>query len=181
MGLLPETTQLLSRLPTHLATDLFASAKPVKLAADQVLFLADDPGDSSYRIEDGLLKVTMVSRSGTERILSFLGPGGIVGELAILDGLPRSASVVAVRDTASGRLSRAEFNAFAERHPELYKSLITLLTQRLREINVAVRAGSFLSLRGRVAFSLLELADHFGRNVGADRIVVQHKIGQSDI
>jgi CRP-like cAMP-binding protein len=181
MGLLPETSQLLSRLPTHLATDLFASAKPVKVAADQVLFLADDPGDSCYRIEDGLLKVTMVSRSGTERILSFLGPGGIVGELAILDGLPRSASVVAVRDTALRRLSRAEFNAFADRHPELYKSLITLLTQRLRETNVAVAAGSFLSLRGRVAFSLLELADHFGRNVGADRIVVQHKIGQSDL
>ena len=109
MGLVPETTQLLSRLPTHLATDLFASANPVKLAADQVLFLADDPGvtpsvpgaasrgDSCYRVEDGLLKVTMVSRSGTERILSFISRGGIVGELAILDGLPRSASVVAVR------------------------------------------------------------------------------------
>ena len=88
---------------------------------------------------------------------------------------------MAVRDTALGRLSRAEFNAFAERHPELYKSLITLLAQRLRETNVAVAAGSFLSLRGRVAFSLLELADHFGRNVGADRILVQHKIGQSDL
>jgi CRP-like cAMP-binding protein len=79
MGLVPETAQLLSRLPTHLATDLFASAKPVKLAADQILFLADDPGDSCYRVEDGLLKVTMVSRSGTERILSFISRGGIVG------------------------------------------------------------------------------------------------------
>jgi CRP/FNR family transcriptional regulator, cyclic AMP receptor protein len=51
MGLVPETAQLLSRLPTHLTTDLFASATPVKLAADQVLFLADDPGDSCYRVE----------------------------------------------------------------------------------------------------------------------------------
>ena len=70
---------------------------------------------------------------------------------------------------------------FAERHHELYKSLITLLTQRLRETNVAVAAGSVLSLRGRVALTLLELADHFGRDVGSDRIVVQHKIGQSDL
>jgi len=181
MGLVPETTQLLSRLPTHLATNLFASATPVKLAADQVLFLADDPGDSCYCVEDGLLKVTMVSRSGTERILSFISRGGIVGELAILDGLPRSASVVAVRDTVLSRLSRAEFDAFAEEHPELYKSLITLLTQRLRETNVAVAAGSFLSLRGRVARTLLELADHFGREVGSDRVIVRHKIGQSDL
>ena len=88
MGLVQETGQLLSRLPTHLATDLFASATRVKLAADRVLFLADDPGDSCYRVEDGLLKVTMVSRSGTERILSFISRGGIVGELAILDELP---------------------------------------------------------------------------------------------
>jgi CRP/FNR family transcriptional regulator, cyclic AMP receptor protein len=64
---------------------------------------------------------------------------------------------------------------------ELYKSLITLLTQRLRETNVAVAAASFLSLQGRVALTLLELADHFGRNVGSDRIVVQHKLGQSDL
>ena len=152
MGLVPETAQLLSRLPTHLANDLFASAARVKLTADQVLFLADDPGDCCYRVEDGLLKVTMVSRSGTERILSFISRGGIVGELAILDGLPRSASVVAVRDTVLSRLSRAEFDAFAEKHPELYKSLITLLTQRLRETNVAVAAGA--SCRCKVALPL---------------------------
>jgi CRP/FNR family transcriptional regulator, cyclic AMP receptor protein len=180
-GLVPESGQLLTRLPTHLATDLFACATRVKLAADHVLFLAGDPGDTCYRVEDGLLKVMIVSRSGIERILSFVSRSGIVGELAILDGLPRSASVVAVRDTVLSRLSRAEFDAFAAEHPELYKSLITLLTQRLRETNVAVAAGSFLSLRGRVALTLLELADHFGRNVGSDRIVVQHKIGQSDL
>ena len=181
MAFEPDSAQLLSRLPTHLTTDLFAGANPVKLAADQVLFVAGDPGDSCYRVERGLLKVTMVSRSGIERILTFIGRGGIVGELAIIDGLPRSASVVAVRDTALSRLTRAEFDAFAERHLELYKSLITLFTQRLRETNVAVAAGSFLSLRGRVALALLELADHFGRDVGSDRIVVEHKIGQSDL
>ena len=55
----------------------------------------------------------MVSRSGTERFLAFISRGGIVGELAILDELPRSASVVAVRDTVLSRLSRAEFDAYA--------------------------------------------------------------------
>ena len=69
MAFEPDSAQLLSRLPTHLTTDLFAGANPVKLAADQVLFLAGDPGDSCYRVELGLLKVTMVSRSGIERIL----------------------------------------------------------------------------------------------------------------
>jgi CRP/FNR family cyclic AMP-dependent transcriptional regulator len=75
MAFEPDSAQLLSRLPTHLTTDLFAGGNPVKLAADQVLFLAGDPGDSCYRVELGLLKVTMVSRSGIERILSFIGRG----------------------------------------------------------------------------------------------------------
>ena len=64
---------LLSGLPKRLATDLFVGAKPMRLAADEVLFLAGDPGDGCYRIEDGLLKVAMVSRTGSERILAFLG------------------------------------------------------------------------------------------------------------
>ena len=65
---------LLSASPGRLATDLFTGAKPIRLDADEVLFLAGDPGDGCYRIEDGLLKVTMVSCSGSESILAFLGP-----------------------------------------------------------------------------------------------------------
>src|ERR1700758_3337116 len=73
---------LLSALPEHLSASLFVSATPVKLGADEVLFLAGDSGDGCYRVEDGLLKVTMVSRGGSERILAFLGPGAIVGEMS---------------------------------------------------------------------------------------------------
>lgn len=185
MGSMPIQTRsgasLLSGLPENLSTDLFASAKPVKLAADGVLFIAGDPGDGCYRIEEGLLKVTMVSRSGTERILSFLGPGAIFGELSIIDGRPRSASVVAVRNATLSFLSRAAFEAFARKHPEVYKSLVTLLASRLRETDLVVAAGSFLPLRGRVARTLLELAQHFGQDVGAGRIVIRQKIGQSDL
>jgi hypothetical protein len=88
---------LLSALPPHLTADLFDDATPAKLNADEVLFLAGDAGDGCYRLEEGLLKVTMVSRSGTERILAFLGPGKIVGELSMIDGRPRSATLIAAR------------------------------------------------------------------------------------
>ena len=172
---------LLSALPEHLSKDLFASAKPVRVAADEVLFLAGDKGDGCYRIEEGLLKVTMVSRAGNERILAFFGPGAIVGELSLIDGLPRSASVVAVRNSTLSFLSRAAFDAFALGHPELYKSLVTLLATRLRETDLVIAAGSFLPLKGRVATTLLELAADFGQDVGAGRIVIRQKIGQSDL
>jgi CRP/FNR family cyclic AMP-dependent transcriptional regulator len=172
---------LLSSLPGHLATDLFVGAKPMRLAADKVLFLASDAGDGCYRIEEGLLKVTMVSRSGTERILAFVGPGSIVGELSMIDGLPRSAAVVAVRDSTLSFLSRAAFEAFAQKNPEVYKTLVKLLAMRLRETDTVVAAGSFLPLKGRVASTLLDLAEHFGHDVGSGRIVIRQKIGQSDI
>jgi CRP-like cAMP-binding protein len=172
---------LLSGLPEHLLANLFGNTTPVQLKADEVLFLAGDAGNDCYRVEEGLLKVTMVSRAGTERILAFLGSGAIVGELSLIDGLPRSASVVAVRPAQLSFLSRAAFEEFANKHPEVYKSLLTLIATRLRETDATVAAGSFLPLRGRVACTLLELAQEFGHDVGAGRVVIRQKIAQSDL
>jgi CRP/FNR family cyclic AMP-dependent transcriptional regulator len=172
---------LLSELPEHLSAALFTNAKPMRLTRDKVLFLAGDVGDGCYRVESGLLKVTMVSRSGDERIFAFLGPRAIVGELSVIDGRPRSASVVAVRTATLSFLSRAAFEAFAKKHAEVYQSLVMLLATRLRETNAVVVAGSFLPLRGRVASTLLELAQVFGQDVGSGRIVIRQKIGQSDL
>jgi CRP-like cAMP-binding protein len=181
MGLRPEIPRLLSGLPEHLSSELFGTAKLVRLKGGDVLFRAGAGDDGCYRIEGGLLKVTMVSGAGAERILAFLGQGDIVGELSIIDGLPRSATVVAVRDAAVSSLSRADFEAFAEKHPEVYKSLVKLLAQRLRETDTLIAAGSFLSLKGRVARTMLELAHHFGQEVGPGRIVIRQKIGQNDL
>jgi CRP/FNR family cyclic AMP-dependent transcriptional regulator len=172
---------LLSELPDHLVADLFTAASPVRLKAGKVLFFAGDVGNGCYRVEDGLLKVTIASRSGSERILTFLGPSAIVGELSMIDGLPRSASVVAVRDSTLSFVRRAAFNQFVRKHPDVYKTLVTLLARRLRETDDVVAAMSFLRLRGRVARALLELAQDFGQDVGSGRIVIRQKIGQSDL
>jgi CRP/FNR family transcriptional regulator, cyclic AMP receptor protein len=101
------TQGLLLGLPEHLFARLFNRTAKVRLRADETLFVTGDAGDGCYRVENGLLKVTMVSRSGSERILAFVGPGTIVGELSVVDSLPRSASVIAVRDATLSFLSRA--------------------------------------------------------------------------
>jgi CRP/FNR family transcriptional regulator, cyclic AMP receptor protein len=181
MPLPRDNPSLLSGLPEHFSASLFSNTKPVRLKADEVLFLSGDAGDGCYRVEDGLLKVTMMSRAGTERILAFLGSGAVVGELSLIDGLPRSASVVAVRPAQLSFLSRSAFEEFANKHPDVYKSLLALLAARLRETDATVAAGSFLPLRGRVACTLLELAQDFGQDVGSGRIVIRQKIGQSDL
>jgi CRP-like cAMP-binding protein len=172
---------LLLELQDSLSADLFASAAPLRLAADEALFLAGDTGDGCYLVEDGLLKVVVASHFGGERILAFLGRGAIVGEMSVIDGRPRSASVVAVRQASLKFLSRASFEEFTKRYPDIYKYLMKLLASRLREANAVIAAGTFLSLKGRVARTLLELAEGFGQDVGSGRIVIHQKIGQSDL
>ena len=130
----PKRPRRRSALPARLSNELFTGAEVVRLPARHVLYRAGDSADVCYRVEDGLLKATMVSNVGTERILAFHGPGAIVGELGIIDGLPRSMSAVAVRDSPLSFLSRAKFEAFAEKHhPEFCQSLIRLLTKRVRD------------------------------------------------
>ena len=64
MNGIPVKQSSLSELQGHLSADLFASATPVRRAADEVLFVAGDAGNGCYRVEDGLVKVTMMSRAG---------------------------------------------------------------------------------------------------------------------
>jgi CRP/FNR family transcriptional regulator, cyclic AMP receptor protein len=174
-------SNLLAELPKHISAGLFDNAKTVRLVPHEVLFLAGDPGDGCYRVEDGLLKVTMVSRSGGERILAFVGPTAIVGELSMIDGRPRSASVIAISNAALSSLSRVAFEEYAGKHPGVYESLLRLIAKRLRETDDVVAAGSFLPLRGRIARTMLELAQGFGCDVGSGCVVIHQKIAQDDL
>ncbi len=175
------STDLLSDLPEWLSVRLFANAKPVKLAANKSLFLTGDPGNGCYRLNEGILKVSMVSPKGAERILAILGAGSIVGDMAIIDGRPRSASVFALCDCKLSFVSRAAFEAVAMKNPEIYKHLLSLLAARLRNTDQVVAAGTFLPVKGRVARALLDLAKAFGDDVGGGRIVIRQKLSQTDI
>ena len=175
------STSLLSSLPDEMSAGLFAAARPVRLAADQTLFVAGDPGDGCYRVEEGLLKVSVVSPSGSERILAIMGAGAVVGELSMIDTRPRSASVAAIRDSQLSFISRASFDAYAAAHPEVCRHIMTVLAQRLRDTNSVVAAATFLTLKGRVARALLNLAEAFGHDVGAGRILIRQKVNQTDM
>jgi CRP/FNR family cyclic AMP-dependent transcriptional regulator len=174
-------TDLLSDLPEQLSSGLLANAKPVKLDANEVLFLAGDPGDGCFRLNEGLLKVSMVSPTGAERILAILGPGSIVGDMAMIDGRPRSASVSALRDCKLSFVSRSAFDAVAQKNPDIYRHLLSLLAARLRDTDQVVAAGTFLPVKGRVARALLDLAKAFGNEVGGGRVVIRQKLSQSDV
>src|SRR5580658_242647 len=115
---------LLAGLPPDLAADLFGRGRKIRLAPGKALFLVDDPGDGCYRVDRGLLKASVVSATGGERVLGIFGPGMICGELSMIDGGPRSASVTAIRESHVVFLGRAEFDAFARARPEIYHYLV---------------------------------------------------------
>src|SRR5258705_6712062 len=105
----PRPTDVISALPTELSSRLFAKTRMVSLSADETLFIAGDAGDGCYRVEEGLLKASMLSPTGGERILAIFGPGAMIGELSMIDGAARSASVTAIRDAKLQFVSRASF------------------------------------------------------------------------
>jgi CRP-like cAMP-binding protein len=174
-------TGVLGALPAELTSALFAKPRPLTLKADQALFMAGDEGNGCYRIDEGLLKASVSAPNGNERILAILGPGAVVGELSMIDRAPRSASVFAIRDSKLSFVSRTAFESFGQESPELWRQVMVLLARRLRSTNQALAATSFLSVRGRVARSLLALGEAFGRDVGQGRILVRQKMTQSDL
>ena len=146
-----------------------------------MLFLAGDPGNGCYRLNEGLLKISIESPNGAELMLAILGPGSIFGDMAMIDGRPRSASETALRNCKLSFVSRLDFDDAIAGNPEIYKYLFILLAERLRKTDQLVAAASFLPLKGRVARALLDLGKAFGRDVGNGRIVIQQKVSQSDV
>jgi CRP/FNR family cyclic AMP-dependent transcriptional regulator len=177
----PVADSVLSALPEEMGARLFDKSRIVALAADESLFLAGDDGNGCYRVEEGLLKASIVSHTGGERILAIFGPGAVIGELSMIDGVPRSASVTALRASKLTFVSRIAFESFGEANPDVYRHVTLVLVQRLRDTNNALIATSFLSLRGRVARALLNLAEAFGHDVGQGRTLIRQKVTQSDL
>ena len=165
----------------HLSANLFTAATPVKPQRRRGAVHRRRCRRRRYRVEEGLLKVSVITPGGAERILAILGAGPIVGELSMIDGSARSASVSALRDSKLSFVSRSNFEAFAGSNPEMFQHLMVLLARRLRDTNNALAATSFLSVKGRVARALLDLAEAFGHDVGGGRILVRQKVTQSDL
>jgi CRP/FNR family transcriptional regulator, cyclic AMP receptor protein len=177
----PKPSNVLSGLPETLLSELFQDAVLHKLREGEVLFRAGDVGDGCYRIQIGLVKILVTSQRGEERIISLLGPGAIVGELSMIDGGRRSASVVAIADCSLSFLSRAKFQTCIEGHPELTSYLMKTLARRLREADDTLAATTFLTVEQRLARALLGVAEYVGEKDSGGRIQLRLKIGQGDL
>lgn len=125
----------------------------------ETIFHQGDPGDSLYIIESGAVKIVLPSPEGEEAaIIATLGPGDFFGELALLDGSPHSATVVAIEPTEILVLRRDAFEQLIDTDRSLRMALLAGLAGELRRLTGHVEELHFLDLPGRLASRLVRLA-----------------------
>lgn len=123
-----------------------------------VLICEGDQSDFLYVILEGKVKVFVSDESGKEAIINIQGPGEYFGELALIDEVPRSASVMTLVPVRLAFVSRTDFETCLAEHPSLALKLIRTLTQRIRSLTDVVKNLALHDVYGRVARTLLKLA-----------------------
>ncbi len=132
-------------------------AVPRSFPRDTRVFHEGDPGDACYIIRSGGARVTREHPDGRAITLANLGPGAIFGELAMLDGEARSASVESTEDLDLLALPAGDVRALIRTRPEMGEKLVVALTRRLREANERLTRQSFQTVPSRVAGVLNQL------------------------
>lgn len=135
------------------------------LSDGETLFVKGDPGDALYGVRRGQVAITTTTSTGRQLTLNILGAGDVFGEIALLDGHPRSADAVASGPVELFVIRRQDFQDLLRRQPEITTRIIELLCERLRFSSERLEEVSLLSFRSRLARRLLKLADDFGEDV----------------
>ena len=155
-------TPMFQGVPDSQLDALARQARMLKLVPREVLFGKGDPGDSMYLVVSGRVRVGVVSVEGREVTYALIGPGQMFGEIAILDGGPRSADATAAESSELLVIERRDILAFIRANGDYGLRLIEMLCARLRHANELLEDTVFLSLPIRMAKQLLNLSDTIG-------------------
>jgi len=149
---------------------------------DSIILSEQDAGSALFVMVSGKVKVARVSNDdkSKEVILTLLNPSDFFGEMALLDGLARSATVTSIEDSRVFIIQRNDFLDLIKEHPEVSIALLQELTQRLRAAGMKIKALSLKDAEGKVATVLLQLADDMGRIkqgvVEIEKLPYQHEL-----
>jgi len=147
-------------IETDLLEQIAPSVHVVQLAEGEVIFREGDPGDLLYLVGEGSVRISKSGRGGEQETLGVIQPGNFFGEMALLDGQPRSAMAAAVGDTLLGTVDEPTFQHILELAPSrLHMNFLRFVTERLRSVNShfisEVMRTERLSLVGAMANSII--------------------------
>lgn len=154
---------IFSDLPEEVIDQVVLTGNKKTYTKDSVILVEEEIGTALFVIIKGKVKVSRSSNDGREVILSILTDSDFFGEMSILDGLNRSATVVALEDSELFIIQRKEFLDLLNKHPEITIALLSELTRRLRNADMKIKALSLKDAEGKVATVILQLADDIGK------------------
>ena len=144
------------------------------------IFDEGEPGDTLYIIIEGKVKLARHAPDGRENLLSVMGPSDMFGELSIFDPGPRTSSAVCVTEVEAATMDSEMLRTWINDHPEISQQLLRVLARRLRRTNASLADLIFTDVPGRVAKTLLQLANRFGTQEGSG-LRVNHDLTQEEI
>ena len=152
-----------------------------RVRRDATVLRRGDGGDASLMVlVQGRLRAGTTAADGRELVVGLVEPGGVIGEIALLDGKPRSLDVVAMADSVLLVVERRDFLPFLLRHPEVMLRVVELLCDRLRRSASALEDVALASLAARLARLLLKLAEEYGEPAGVG-VRLRVKFSQRDL
>jgi CRP-like cAMP-binding protein len=159
---------------------LAACLRPRQYRRGGPIFFQGDPGTGFYIIQSGRVKIALTSPDGREVVLTLLGPNDFFGDLALLDGEPRSADALALDDCSLLLLTRDDFLKFLDTRPRVSRELLAVLSRRLRRNAQLIQDAAFQDISGRLARLLLTLAEQHGQP-GAEGVLIGARLTQSEL
>ena len=174
-----ESTRLFGDLDHESLVSLAAVCTQRSYGRGQYLWYQGDPGDRLVIICAGSVKVIVTSEQGDDVVLVTLGPNEILGELAVLDGSPRSASVVTIEPTTVLNLGRQAALKLLAGEPAVLTAVLRSLGDLIRRLTEQTSDLVFLDLGGRLAKLLLRLANDIPQGPGP--IILDTGLSQSDL
>jgi CRP-like cAMP-binding protein len=134
----------------------------VDLPMGEVLFYEKDRSSDMYIVLEGCVRASLFDDQGNELVLAELGPGEFIGEMSMIDELPRSATVIAEEPTKLAVLTRKAFMKVVRENPEIAVNVIKALVSRLRKTDDMVEALAFRNVEGRIVKFLLSAGKERG-------------------
>jgi CRP-like cAMP-binding protein len=171
---------LFRKLSDRELDDLVRAVQIRRVEARATLCHKGDPGNQLFLIVDGVLKAQTTSASGDDIVFSIMGPGEMFGELALLRGGKRTASVIAIRDCALIVIDRRELFPFLRRNPDAALKLLEVLAARVERLTSKVEDKTFLNLPQRLAKCLFELAERWGKKT-PEGLCIEQRFGQAEL
>ena len=141
---------------------LAGSAKVRTYPPGAILFLEADEGKEAYVVISGVVDLTLMTIDGDQLLLHRVEGGGYFGEMALLDGKPRSATATIISRAEIASIARNDFLGVLRANPDAAILLLSLTFQRLRLADEKIKALGFQGVGGRLARTLLTLQDERG-------------------